>query len=305
MTTEYLREFLVLARAGSFNRAAELLYTSQPVLSRHVQEMEKELGSPLFIRTPKGITLTEPGRYLARQLPKLLESCDNASAQLHQGGLPIRGRLQIACSHELSYAGHIRNLVSRFMRRYRDLDVSLEVLSGAMPLSVLRAYDVLLSPCRYAELPDGTRQTLLAQHNVYVYVYPGHRLMARQSIRLEELAGETVLVPYAAEAFGPYARNWQLAERQTRGTASCQRVTNLATALFMLSADTGCIMLAPRYVRNLLPAEIATSSIVIPVSDSECCFEEYIYTTTYESNGAARLFHEELLAACLPASGNT
>ena len=301
MTTEHLREFLVLAQAGSFNRAAEVLYISQPVLTRHVQEMEKELGTQLFNRTPRGITLTESGRYLSRQLPKLLESCDSASAQLHQGGLPVRGRLRIACSHELSYAGHIRNFVSRFLRRYRDLDVSFEVFSGAMPLSVLRTHDILLSPCRYPELPDGTRETLLTRHSVYVYVCPGHRLMSRQSVALEELAGETVLVPYASEAFGPYARNWQLAERQTHGAASCQRVSNLATALFLLSAGSGSVMLAPRYVRNLLPAEISTSSIVIPVSDSECCFEEYIYTTTYDSNGASRLFHEELLTACLPA----
>lgn len=301
MTTEYLREFLVLVQAGSFNQAAEVLYISQPVLSRHVQAMERELGTSLFNRTSKGITLTDSGRYLARLLPALLESCDNASAQLHLGGLPIRGRLQIACSHELSYAGHVRNFVNRFMRRYRDLEISFEVLAGAMPQAMLRTYDVLLSPCRYPELPDGTRQTLLAQHNVYAYVYPGHRLMSRQSVSLEELAGETVLVPYAAEAFGPYARNWQLAERQTRGACSCRRVSNLATALFLLSADAGYIFLAPRYVRNLLPAEIANSSIVIPVSDSECCFEEYLYTTAYDANGAARLFHEELAAACLPA----
>ena len=305
MNTEYLREFLVLAQAGSFNRAAEVLYISQPVLSRHVQEMEKELGTQLFNRTSRGITLTESGRYLSRQLPKLLESCDNASTQLHQGGLPVRGRLQIACSHELSYAGHIRNFVSRFLRRYRDLDVSFEVISGAMPQSFLRTYDVLLTPCRYPDIPDGTRETLLTQHNTYAYVYPGHRLMSRQSVRLEELAGETILVPYASEAFGPYARNWQLAERQTRGAASCLRVPNLATALFLLSADAGYVLLAPRYVRHLLPAEISTSSIVIPVSDSECCFEEYLFTTTYNTNGASRLFHDEVAAACAPASGKS
>ena len=302
MTTEYLREFLVLSHTGSFNRAADLLFVSQPVLSRHVQEMEKELGTQLFLRSAKGITLTNAGRYLARQLPSLLETWDSASTQLHQGGIPVRGRLQIACSHELSYAGHIRNFVSRFLRRYRDVNTHFEVISGAMPQSLLRTCDILLTPCRYPDIPADTRETLLTQHSLYVYLYPGHRLMFRQSVRLEELEGETILVPYAEETFGPYARNWQLAERQTRRTATCRRTPNLATALFLLSADTGCILLAPRYVRHLLPAEISTTSISIPVSDSECCFEEYLYTTTYEANGTARLFCDELTAACRPDS---
>ena len=171
-----------------------------------------------------------------------------------------------------------------------------------MPQSILRSYDAVISPCLYSELPPETKADLLQRHNVYAYVWPGHRLMSRQSVALSELAGETLLVPYADEPFGPYARNWQLAERQTHGALACHRVTNLAAAIFLKSVDNADILLAPRYVRSMMTSENAASSLVVPVSDSECCFEEYLYTPAYGSNGAARLFHDELTAACRAAS---
>ncbi len=298
MTTEYLREFMVLSQSGSFNRAASILYIAQPVLTRHIQELEKEFGAQLFTRSSRGAVLTEAGLLLARQLPDLLEACDNASTRLMQGGIPIRGKLRIACSHEISYASHIRSFIGGFLRRYRELDISFEVISGAMPPAMLYFYDALLSPCRYPETPPDTRETLLQRHGIYAYLHPGHRLMSRQSIQLEELAGETILVPYAGEAFGPYARNWQLAERQTRGAAACRRVPNLATAATLLAADDSFVMLAPRYVHRMLPRDLA---LYIPVTDSECAFDEYLYTPSWLTNGAAKLFHEELAAACAPA----
>ncbi len=297
MTTEYLREFLVLSQVGSFNRAASILYIAQPVLTRHIQELEKEFGAQLFTRSSRGSTLTEAGLFLARQLPELLEACDNASTHLLQGGLPISGRLRIACSHELSYAAHIRSFIGGFLRRYRDLDVSFEVISGALPPSMLYSYDVVLSPCRYPETPPDTQEVLLHRHTVYAYFYQGHRLMSRQSVHLEELAGETILVPYAGEAFGPYARNWQLTERQTHGAAACRRVPNLATAISLLASDAGFTLLSSRYVRYML---MPNAAAFIPVTDSDCCFDEYLYTPSWHTNGAAKLFHEEFVTACKP-----
>ena len=302
MTTERLREFLVLSRTGSINQAASLLFISQPVLTRHIQEMEEELGVSLFLRSARGISLTDAGRFFARQLPSLLEACDNASAHLQQG-VPVRGRLRVACSQELSYSSHLRIFVERFLRRYRDLELSFDVISGSMPVSLLRTCDVVITPCRYTDLPPETRSALLRRHSVHAYFCPGHRFMSRQSVALAELSGETLIVPYADEPFGPYARNWQLAERATRGTLACRRVENLATAVFLMNAGAGDILLAPRYVRSLLTPESASSALVVPVSDAECAFEEYLYTPAYGDNGAARLFHEELAAACAPAGG--
>jgi DNA-binding transcriptional LysR family regulator len=60
-----LRAFAALARRRSFSAAAEELFVSQPAISRHIGDLEKQLGMPLVIRQQKGCTLTPAGEYLA------------------------------------------------------------------------------------------------------------------------------------------------------------------------------------------------------------------------------------------------
>ena len=56
-----LRYFVEIVERGSMKRAAESLYVAQPALSRHIRALEDELGTPLFARTPRGMTLLPAG----------------------------------------------------------------------------------------------------------------------------------------------------------------------------------------------------------------------------------------------------
>jgi DNA-binding transcriptional LysR family regulator len=66
-----LRVFLAVAKTKSFNRAAELINTSQPTVSRQVKRLQDVVGSQLFIPTPRGVKLTPKGEALARALSRL------------------------------------------------------------------------------------------------------------------------------------------------------------------------------------------------------------------------------------------
>lgn len=66
-----LRVFLAVAKAKSFNRAAEILNTSQPTVSRQVKRLQDVMGSQLFIPTQHGVKLTQKGDELAKALTKL------------------------------------------------------------------------------------------------------------------------------------------------------------------------------------------------------------------------------------------
>ena len=77
MTLQQLHYVLVIAEAGSLNRAAEQLYLSQPSLTSAVRELEKELGIVLFNRSGRGVTPTQDGAEFllyARQLYHQYES---------------------------------------------------------------------------------------------------------------------------------------------------------------------------------------------------------------------------------------
>ena len=61
MTIQQLHYAITISEAGSLNKAAEVLYISQPSLSSSMQELEKELGITIFYRSGRGVSLTQDG----------------------------------------------------------------------------------------------------------------------------------------------------------------------------------------------------------------------------------------------------
>lgn len=67
-----LRTFVAVAEEGNLTRAAERVYASQPAVSAHIKALEEELGLPLFVRTPRGMQLTEIGKGLKLKADSIL-----------------------------------------------------------------------------------------------------------------------------------------------------------------------------------------------------------------------------------------
>jgi DNA-binding transcriptional LysR family regulator len=83
-----LRAFAALARRGSFSAAGEELVISQPAVSKHVAELEAELGTQLVIRGPRRIRLTPAGEFVA-------DHVERAEALVAQAA---RGARSLACA---------------------------------------------------------------------------------------------------------------------------------------------------------------------------------------------------------------
>ena len=82
MELEQLRVFLAAAEAGGFSPAARTLYVSHSTVSRTVAALERELGTPLFVRSNRTQTLTEAGRVLAAEARELLMQAERVKQTL-------------------------------------------------------------------------------------------------------------------------------------------------------------------------------------------------------------------------------
>ena len=82
MELEQLRVFLAAAEAGGFSPAARALYVSHSTVSRTVAALERELGTPLFVRSNRTQTLTEAGRALADEARGLLMQAERVKQAL-------------------------------------------------------------------------------------------------------------------------------------------------------------------------------------------------------------------------------
>lgn len=97
MNIEHLREFLELANTLNFTKASQNLHMTQPTLSRHIAELERQVGSPLFTRTSTSVKLTHAGRLLYEKANALMANYSSiledvhAAATLHTTTLKVSG----------------------------------------------------------------------------------------------------------------------------------------------------------------------------------------------------------------------
>lgn len=99
---KHVHYFLMLAKHGSISKAASALGLAQPSLSEHIARLEKKLNTRLAIRGPRGVTLTEAGRFLALEGRTLVDAADNITTNLRQLGDEVAGPVLVGLPPSLS-----------------------------------------------------------------------------------------------------------------------------------------------------------------------------------------------------------
>ena len=95
MDIRVLQYFLAAAREGSITKAAEALHMTQPPLSRQLKDLEEELGTQLFIRGNKKLTLTEDGMLLRRRAEEIVDLVHKTKSELCSSDEDINGDIYI------------------------------------------------------------------------------------------------------------------------------------------------------------------------------------------------------------------
>jgi len=98
MSTTEFQLLAVLAQEMNMRKAAERLFVSQPALSQRLQNIEKQWGTKLFIRTQKGLTLTPSGELVIRFANEVLEKEEKVREELQSLDSKVHGTLKIACA---------------------------------------------------------------------------------------------------------------------------------------------------------------------------------------------------------------
>lgn len=125
MELQTLRFFVTAAEAGSFSQAAIKLKYAQSNLSSRVKQLEDELGTPLFYRHHKGITLTAKGKLFYQYASKILHLADEAVTVMHDTEQP-QGNLYLG-SLEATALGDLPHLLSSYHKTYPSVQLSLQV----------------------------------------------------------------------------------------------------------------------------------------------------------------------------------
>src|ERR1051326_35410 len=139
-----LRAFAAVARAGSFSRAADELYVSQPAVSKHVASLEAELGAALVVRRRPGIRLTPAGEVLADYVLRAEALLANARRALATGAEAHIGTLSLAASG-IPGTYLLPGLLSRLHGESPGVELDFRLSTSGGALELVRAHEVELA----------------------------------------------------------------------------------------------------------------------------------------------------------------
>ena len=133
MDFKQLRSFVAVADCGSFTQAAAQLYTSQPTISAHIRQLEKELQQRLYLRTTKSLTFTPHGRELYDYAVQVLSLQDRLLAGWRQGEHVVSLGVSTIPSAYL-----LPDLLARFSVLHPDISFDIHQSDSSGVLRALR-----------------------------------------------------------------------------------------------------------------------------------------------------------------------
>lgn len=119
-----LKAFVAVAETGSFSRAAETLFITQPAISKRVAALESDLGVPLFDRLGRGIQLTEAGTRFSISARRILSDLATSREEIRTLSSSISGRLRLATSHHIGIH-RLPPVLKAFTQAHPGVDLDL------------------------------------------------------------------------------------------------------------------------------------------------------------------------------------
>jgi len=193
ITLRQLQLLEAIVRLGSFTRAAEELFLTQPTVSMQIKKLSEAIGTPLFRQVGRSVEPTDAGREVYAACREILGSLSNLEITLADLKGLKRGRLRLGV---LTTAAHVAPaLLGAFCQRYPGIDVSLQVTNRENTLERLTAHDddlyVMGQPREESEQIEAVP---FAPNPLVVVARADHPLATERHIPMSRLADENLIL---------------------------------------------------------------------------------------------------------------
>ncbi|HVO49316.1 MAG TPA: LysR substrate-binding domain-containing protein [Steroidobacteraceae bacterium] len=188
-----LRYLVAVADSRHFGRAAERCFVSQPTLSAQLKKLEDYLGVQLIERHPKNVTLTEAGEQIVARARRILEASEEVVTLARAHRDPLAGRLRLALLPTIG--PYLLPRVSQAIRKgLPRLELRLYEYQTTQMLEKLESGEVDVGILALPVELEGLEARELFTEPFTVAVPEQHRLAKRDSVRVDDLKGETLLL---------------------------------------------------------------------------------------------------------------
>lgn len=187
MHAAVLRYFTAVARAGSMRQASEELHVASSAVSRQIQKLEDELGTPLFERLPNGLRLTQAGRIVLRHARSTLHEYDIMKGELGDLEGKKTGRVHIACLDSLSIQ-FLPERVMAFHRQHPAVDFRIVNDSYGNIFRLVADGDADIGMTFDLARPDDLKRVFGVPMPLMAIVARDHPLARMKSVSVQECA---------------------------------------------------------------------------------------------------------------------
>lgn len=193
MTIIQLEYLLAVANCGSFSKASEICFVTQPSLSMQIKNLEEELGEVLLDRSKKPVVPTQVGALVVEKAKEALLAYNNVKECVAELKGSVAGKLRLGVIPTIA-----PYLLPRFVHTFgeRYPNVELEIREMITP-DIIRAMDsdeldaALLAG---GTCPDRITEQELFDDRFYAYVSPENPLSARTNLRIEDIYGKDLIL---------------------------------------------------------------------------------------------------------------
>ncbi|WNO10967.1 LysR family transcriptional regulator [Teredinibacter sp. KSP-S5-2] len=202
MDTDSLKAFISVAKHGSFSKAAEELFLTQPAVSKRIAALENELNHSLFDRLGRETMLTEAGQVLLPEAQSIMRSIETTKRSILELSGEIVGTLRVATSHHIGLH-HLPPVLRKFAAAHKEVNLQFDFLDSEQAHFKVAKGECELAIVTLAPIIEEPLQDHLLWHDPLVFVVgQGHHLANKKSVTLKELSNETAILPSLATFTG-------------------------------------------------------------------------------------------------------
>lgn len=195
LTIQQLRYAVGIANTGSFNKAAETLFISQPSLTMAVQDLEKQIGITIFNRSNRGVTLTPEGEEFIARANELLNHFKSVVARYDEENQKKK-RFAVSTQHYSFAVKSFTNMVKKFniddydfaLRETKTKEVIDDVTSLRSEIGIIYLSDFNRKYITYLLKEHDLVFQKLVICNAYAYMWKNNPLATKSYVTLEDLS---------------------------------------------------------------------------------------------------------------------
>ena len=228
-----LHAFIAVADNESFSKASEQLHLTQPAISKRVASLEEELGTQLFNRIARHVSLTDAGRQLLPKALQLVQQAEDMQRFASTLSGDMSGTLSIAMAHHIGLH-RMPPILRKFSQKYPRATLDLRFEDSEIAFAMVEKGEIEFSVITLPnELPRQLEQEVLWHDELVIVVGEKHRLSQYNQIDTSMLSKFACVLP------GSETETYKVIEREFKRAnleLNVQMQTNNLETLKMLTA---------------------------------------------------------------------